>query len=104
VEAPARVGSHPRGAGEFGHDDLAGNLKEWVADTWQARLAERCDQSGASATDEHECLELADEANRVLKGGSFAEPPAELKNAHRVAEFPTAALADIGFRCVRDFR
>jgi dienelactone hydrolase len=74
-KGPAAVGTH-RGIGEFGNYDLAGNVKEWVANP--AR-----DSSGA----------------RFVLGGSWAENPYTFI-------YPDASDAwtrseTIGFRCAR---
>jgi formylglycine-generating enzyme required for sulfatase activity len=88
------VGTHPTGAGRWGHQDLAGNLWEWVFDThdwgWYA---------GGGAT----CSNCANTAgpNRVSRGGYFGNTAANLRAADRGVGSPTPHGHGIGFRCAR---
>jgi sulfatase modifying factor 1 len=100
ASGPEPVGSHPQGVGFFGHDDLAGNLKEWVADSYEAKLPETCD--GVDSVDEHECLQSDEKADRVLRGGSYNDAPTEVRNVIRASNPPRTGLATFGFRCARD--
>jgi len=80
-------------ANPWGLYDLHGYVWEWCADAWFP------DYNGApsdgSARDDAKAKE------RVLRGGSFADPPEMLRSAyrhHRSADFRSDA---VGFRCVR---
>ena len=94
--SPAKVGSHAAGQGPFGHDDLAGNVAEWVADAYKERLADAC-----TATT-HECLVIDGSDGNVLRGGSYLDTGEQLANVRRGALRSSRALPNIGFRCARD--
>ena len=74
--------------------DVHGNAWEWTRDWY-----------GAYAAGHHADPERAqDDTNsgrRVLRGGSFANPPAGLRSARRVFGEPEVRLRFSGFRCVR---
>lgn len=104
-EQPVAVGSKPAGHGEWGHEDLAGNLAEWVFDGYrdQPEPAPCAGEVGADAGNRWACVELhpVKGSERVLRGGSYNNNSAILQNVQR-----TAAPADwgdprIGFRCAR---
>jgi len=84
VGAVTPVGLYPAGATPEGIHDLAGNVWEWVADTYQ-HVGER----------------LAPYM-RVLRGGSFLDFRDNLRAAARYRNIPTLRLGNFGFRCVRD--
>lgn len=92
-DAPAPVGSHPDGKGAFLHDDLAGNVEEWVADVFETRLEGGC----------VECLQRNTGRDRVLRGGSFVDQSDRLRNVARRGALGATARATSGFRCARDF-
>jgi formylglycine-generating enzyme required for sulfatase activity len=101
-EGPDVVGAHPLGRGPLGHEDLAGNVQEWVADVYAATLPTTCPGSDATL-DEFECLQRgADDAERVLRGGSFEDQPVMLQNGWRNSWAPYAPKNDAGIRCARD--
>lgn len=102
-EKPTPVGEHPDGRGPFGHDDLAGNVQEWVADVYTHMLPSTCHGSGDATIDQFECLQRgADGADRVLRGGAFDNPAQRLSNLRRGAKAPQEAERGFGFRCARD--
>jgi serine/threonine-protein kinase len=74
---PVAVGHYPEGASPYGVLDLAGNVWEWVADTYDE-----------------------DPTRRVVRGGSccsyFVGPRASNRNAWS----PQHRDGDLGFRCV----
>ncbi len=93
----APVGSYPLGRGPFGHDDLAGNVREWVVDyydpEWYLQFA------GAAACDN--CIDIG-EGKRGLRGGSFDSETNYLRNAARLSADPEDGLYTAGFRCAYD--
>ncbi len=85
---PAKVGTHPLGASQFGIVDLSGNVEEWTAD-WYAEHA----ASGASPRAG---------ASHVLRGGGWLSPPSMTKTTSRDWGSAMEAGPNIGFRCARD--
>jgi formylglycine-generating enzyme required for sulfatase activity len=102
IMEPAPVGSYPSGMGAFDHDDLAGNVIEWVADATRETLESSCNEPGDEGLDEHECLERGRADARVLRGGSFANVAVHLRNVERSWSFADSGLPHVGFRCARD--
>ncbi len=75
------------GRNPFGLADMLGNVAEWILDGYVEKQAEPSFQTT-----------IADK--RVLRGGSFQNGAAKLRNAARSAADPSAARQDIGFRIV----
>jgi formylglycine-generating enzyme required for sulfatase activity len=98
---PTPVGAHPAGQGGFhrnmgqGHEDLAGNVFEWVADQWTPAPEDDC------ATD---CMTAWSEGQgeRVARGGSFQNTWAFLRTGKRASAPALTLSARYGFRCARD--
>ena len=86
---------HPRGAktpNGAGFYDMAGNVAEWTNDRLSANLGAFgvSDPCGSS-----------DGVLRVMRGGSYASEPAELRAAFRTGMDPATRSAEVGFRCGR---
>lgn len=113
------VGTHPKGRGPYGHDDLAGNVWEWMADEYDPFAYTR---PGASRGEPGTCKEILaaqDElrrdgkqgftgsnpiptlCERVLRGGAFNYDGPGLRASNRVHHPATFRLVMAGFRCVR---
>jgi hypothetical protein len=93
----APVGSYPEGASAYGVMDMAGNVWEWVADwfgldTYQ-RTGVAVDPTGPESG-----------AQRVMRGGGWANEEVLLISNVRTAAQPTAAGGELGFRCVLNTR
>ena len=71
------VGSHLAGVGPFGTFDMAGNVREWLADT----------QAGTT--------------RKIVVGGSWQDPLYMFEAAHAESFEPAFSNEAIGFRCVR---
>lgn len=89
---PMAVGSKsPQGDAKWGHADLAGNVDEWVLDSYADPYTVTC----------HDCANLADNGWRVLRGGSFGIPVDYLETSVRGSSVPTDTSQYFGFRCAR---
>ncbi|MEW6750266.1 MAG: SUMF1/EgtB/PvdO family nonheme iron enzyme [Candidatus Latescibacterota bacterium] len=93
AEGPLSVESLPAGATPEGVHHLAGNVAEWVQD-WYDPESYRRGQAGAAGP--------AEGSYRVVRGGSYDDPPASLRSTARAYHNPDRGAAHIGFRCARD--
>jgi formylglycine-generating enzyme required for sulfatase activity len=89
---PVAVGSYRPNA--WGLHDMAGNVSEWVADCWHDSF--RRAPRGGEAWINPGCR------SRVVRGGSWASAPQELRSAWRQGTDANNTTARIGFRVVRD--
>lgn len=91
----APVGSFPDGRTPEGVEDLAGNVAEWVEDAFGPEYdpVSAHNPKGPPA---------AASPFRVVRGGSYIDPPPFLRGAARMMAPPDFRAAFIGFRCVRD--
>jgi formylglycine-generating enzyme required for sulfatase activity len=96
---PVAVGTtHPVGDSAFGIEDLAGNVAEWTSDwydpgiymVYQATVPPVMNPTGGMPTS----------GLKVVRGGSWQSPVADLRAAKRIPHDPNNPLDDIGFRCV----
>ncbi len=87
----APVGSYRANA--FGLYDVMGNVWEWVDDCWN------WDYEGAP-TDGRSWYE-GDCSTRVVRGGSWIDPPRRLRSAYRNLHSAGVRLGDLGFRVAR---
>jgi formylglycine-generating enzyme required for sulfatase activity len=116
----AVVGSHPNGAGPYGHLDLTGNVWEWTSDLYDPFAYRR---SGAPDGIPGSCSEILETQNRlrktkqqgftgrnpipticerVLRGGAFNYDAAGLRASNRVHHPETWRMLVAGFRCAKD--
>jgi formylglycine-generating enzyme required for sulfatase activity len=114
------VGSHPEGAGPYGHLDLTGNVWEWTADLYDPFAYRR---PGAADGIPGSCIEILETQNslrkskqqgftgrnpiptvceRVLRGGAFNYDAAGLRASNRVHHPETWKMLVAGFRCAKD--
>jgi formylglycine-generating enzyme required for sulfatase activity len=94
IRGTTAVGSFPGGASPYGLEDMAGNVREWVADYFQAYEGQAADADP-----------FFGEENRVNRGGGWFDGlDGELVTTYNRNAGPpgTSANDDIGFRCVRD--
>lgn len=89
---PAPAGSFRANA--YGLHDLAGNVSEWVADCWH--------DSYRRAPKDGEAWFNPGCRTRVMRGGSWASAPDQLRSAWRAPVELDTTNAQIGFRVVRD--
>jgi formylglycine-generating enzyme required for sulfatase activity len=80
----APVGSFPSGRTKEGVLDLAGNVSEWMEDSYSEQLG------GPPLV-----------GMRVLRGGDYKTPAAWLRVAARRPEDPSYQASTVGFRCAK---
>ncbi len=84
------VGSYPSGRSWCGALDMAGNVREWVADWYGPYSAGRADNPvGAPAGD-----------SKIPRGGSWLDLADNLRSTNRGANATDYAEHKVGFRCV----
>jgi formylglycine-generating enzyme required for sulfatase activity len=80
--------------GPLGTVGMVGNAWEWIADwyakDYYARAPEKAPRGPATGT------------RRVIRGGSYYDPPHCLRCRSRYHWKPGARLTDVGFRCVKE--
>lgn len=94
VRAIIAVGSKPKGAGFFGHLDLAGSVQEWVLDWYSTPYPATMNDDAVVKGDPQHVL-------RVYRGSAWGQTADELKVAIRRNEEPQARGSYIGLRCAR---
>ncbi len=120
AKVTGEVGSRPKGAGPYGHLDLAGNVWEWVADRYDPyaytrdtahlgipgdcnqillalRELKRTGKQGFTGTNP-----IPDVCENVLRGGAFNYFPWGLRSSNRVHHPGRFRIAMAGFRCAKD--
>lgn len=81
------VGNYPKGASPFGILDMAGNVAEWTDSFYEPypnSLAKR------------------DPGNRVVRGGSYVNPPSQQTATERRWLKPNETRDYVGFRCAQN--
>jgi formylglycine-generating enzyme required for sulfatase activity len=85
------VGSYQ--ANDFGLFDVHGSVWEWTEDCWNKSYSGA--PNDGSAWTEGDC------SRRVLRGGSWANYPSDLRAANREWNLPSNRYSSIGFRLAR---
>jgi formylglycine-generating enzyme required for sulfatase activity len=91
ADRTAEVGSFP--ANSFGLHDLHGNVWEWCEDNWHSNYL--------GAPIDGSLWAGGDSTQRVLRGGSWPNPPQSLRSAIRDRDRPVVRDYKIGFRLAR---
>jgi formylglycine-generating enzyme required for sulfatase activity len=89
----APVASHGDGVSPDGIYDLAGNAMEWTSDYYRSEPPQTSSTVNPHGPDAG--------AMRVLRGGSWRQPPFFARTTYREATGPDTRSAEIGFRCAR---
>ena len=91
----APVGSFPSGRTPDGFLDLAGNVAEWVSDTFAVAYPKkpRTNPTGAGLN--------SSTGVKVVRGGGYDSPPPLVRGAARDAAEPSTLRPTLGFRCAR---
>jgi len=85
------AGVRASGASPYGVLDLAGNVWEWVADTYHPTYDQAPADGGAWSGGQ----------DRVYRGGSFLSPATALRASNRTFMKPDENTDALGFRCCR---
>jgi formylglycine-generating enzyme required for sulfatase activity len=114
---PEDVGTHPSGRGPYGHDDLAGNVWEWMQDEYDPYAYRR---AGAASGRPGTCAEITtaqDELRRTgqqgftgtnpiptecehsIRGGAYNYDPHGLRVTNRVHHPGRFRIPMLGLRC-----
>ncbi len=91
---PLDIRSYDFGASDFFVLDMAGNVREWVAD-WYGK-------DYYQSSPELDPLGPLDGRKRVYRGGSYRSSAEEMATYLRNALEPEKQASDLGFRCVLD--
>jgi sulfatase modifying factor 1 len=86
------VGSTPLGNARWGHQDLGGNVWEWILDEWTPSY------TSAPCND---CANTSFSANRVWRGDNFVFGASWARVTYRGADSPARHINVLGVRCAR---
>ncbi len=81
-------------ANHFGLYQMHGNAAEWTQDCWNP--------SYDSAPGDGAALAAGDCAKRVVRGGSWAHGPANMRSAYREAALASERYSNVSFRVARE--
>ena len=118
--APLEVGSKPAGRGPYGHDDLAGNVWEWMDDEYDPFAYTRATASEGKPGTCAEILAAQDQLRKErkqgftgsnaiprvcehsIRGGAYNYGGIGLRATNRVHHAAGFRIAVLGFRCAKD--
>jgi len=120
TNATEDVGTHPTGHGPYGHEDLAGNVWEWIDDDYDPFAYAR---PGAAEGKTGTCDEIVAAQNKLraenkqgftgsnpipteceksIRGGAYNYPAGGLRSTNRIHHPPSFKLRMTGLRCAKD--
>lgn len=120
TEAIDDVGTHPAGRGPYGHDDLTGNVWEWIDDDYDPYAYTRptaplgkpgtCDEILSA---QHELRArgmqgftgtnpIPTECEKNIRGGAYNQPAHALRSTNRIHHPARFKLRMTGVRCAKD--
>jgi formylglycine-generating enzyme required for sulfatase activity len=120
TNATEDVATHPTGRGPYGHEDLAGNVWEWIEDDYDPLAYAR---PGASQGKGGSCEEIVAAQNKLrsenkqgftgsnpipteceksIRGGAYNYPAGGLRSTNRIHHPPSFKLRMTGLRCAKD--
>jgi len=88
------VGSFDEGKSPHGIYDMAGNVWEWVADWYDREYYQKSPEKSPTGPKEGE--------RRVIRGGSWNDPPVAIRTTARVSAEPEYRDRTLGVRCAMD--
>ena len=95
LNGPNPVGARAKGdLSPYGVIDMAGNLREWVADYYATDWYQKSGASAANTTGP------ASGTTRVVRGGAWDLGAADARAARRLGLDPTKPYENVGIRCV----
>jgi formylglycine-generating enzyme required for sulfatase activity len=94
TENTAAVGSYEGGKSQYGVLDMAGNVREWVSDSYNTKIYPTAKLFQATGNDKGN--------QKVVRGGSFKDTAQDSRSAARFGVDPNLEFDDVGFRCVVD--
>jgi formylglycine-generating enzyme required for sulfatase activity len=99
----APVGAAPQDRSPQGVLDLAGNVAEWVEDTFRLRYA-ACPAPCRDPLARDNAADDGDPDAHVVRGGSFFRAAEACRSAGRSRRRDREVRGDIGFRCARSLQ
>jgi formylglycine-generating enzyme required for sulfatase activity len=120
AEGTDEVGVHPTGRGPYGHDDLAGNVWEWLEDAYDPLAYRRASAGEGLPAPCPEIMKALDDLRRagrqgftgtnpiptecehVIRGGAYNYDGPGLRSTNRVHHPARYRLVMTGFRCAKD--
>lgn len=119
TNATEDVATHPMGRGPYGHEDLAGNVWEWIDDDYDPLAYTR---PGAADGTAGTCDEIVAAQNKLraenkqgftgsnpipteceksIRGGAYNYPAGGLRSTNRIHHPPSFKLRMTGLRCAK---
>ncbi|MCG9126201.1 TonB family protein [Candidatus Poribacteria bacterium] len=100
------VGSFPPNT--FGLYDMAGNVREWCLDVFEATFYVNSPKenpiAGFDSIEKATSDFLKVKKNCILRGGSWLNIPEKLRVSERASRLPNATNPNDGFRCVKNIK